>query len=142
MLQLVIRKQAVGQTEHILHLFDAEDALVLEIVNGHQGLDMPIVGKVAVLRAQQRRDHAGLPVMGVDQVRLKAHQRQEIERRAAEECKSLIFIPAHAVDVVAAEVVAVVHKVKYDAVLHQFLNAAVLAAPAQLHLEIDRVAHL
>ncbi len=53
-----------------------------------------------------------------------------------------MLVPAHTVDVVAAKVIAVVHKVVGHAAALQLLNAAVLAPPAQADLKIDHMGHL
>ena len=140
-LELVVSEDAVAQAEHILELVDAEHALVLQVVDGVDRLDIGIARQMRVLDLQQRGDHARLPVVGVDDVREEADQRQGVQHGTAEEAVTLVLVAAQTVDIAAAEVILVVDEIEGDAVLLQHLNAAVLLAPAKLDLEVDQVAH-
>ena len=141
-LQLVAGPQAVAQAQHVLHLADAEHALVLQVVDGEDGLHPGEEGQVRVLDLQQRGYHAALPVVGMDDVRLPVQQGQGVEDAAAEEAETLVLVAAQAVDVGTAEVILVVHEVPGDAVLLEHLNTAVLLAPAQLYLKVQHMGHL
>ena len=140
--QLVVRPQAVAQTQHVLHFADAEHALILQIVDGEHGLDVREERQVGILNFQQCGHHAGLPVMRMNHVGLEVQQRQGVQRRAAEETKAFVLVAAHAVDIRTAEIELVVHKVELHAVLFQQFNAAVLTAPAQRDLEVGHMGHL
>ena len=140
--QLVGAPQPVAQAQNILHFFDAEDALVLQVVNGEHAAHGRIEGQVLVLNFQQRGHHAALPVVGVQHVGVEVNQRQHVEHRAAEKAVALVLIPAQAVDVGTAKVVLVVQEVEDYAVLFEHLHAAVLPAPAQLDVKMQQVLHL
>ena len=77
-LQLVVREGAVRQAQHVLHVADAKHALIAEVVDGEHRADGVILGQALVLDAQQRRDHAGLPVMSVNHVRDEGNQREGV----------------------------------------------------------------
>ncbi len=142
-LQLVIRPQrGIGQPQDFLDLVDAEHALILQVVDGVHGLDAREEGQMGVLNLQQRRHHAALPVMGVDHVGLEVQQGQAVQGRAAEEAEALVLVAAHAVNVGTTKVELVVHEVPLHAVLLDHLDAAVLTAPAKLHLKVAHVGHL
>jgi len=80
--------------------------------------------------------------MAVDDVGLEVQHGQGVQAGAAEEAEALVLIAAHAVDVAAAEIIFIVHEPEGHSAVHQFLDAAVLLAPAQVDLEIHLVAHL
>ena len=141
-LELVGGEQAVAQAQGVLHVLDAEDALVLQVVDGEGRAHLAVEGEVAVLDIEQRGDHAGLPVVAVDDVRLEAQVRQRVDDCAAEVAVALVLVAAHAVDVGAAEVVLIVHEVERDALIDQGLDAAVLVTPAQLDLKLALILHL
>ena len=141
-LELVRGEQAVAQAQRILHVLDAEDALILQVVDGEGRAHLAVEREVTVLDVEQRGDHAGLPVVAVDEVRLEAQVRQRVDDCAAEVAIALVLVAAHAIDVGAAEVVLIVHKVERDALVHQGLDAAVLVTPAQLDLKLALVLHL
>ena len=140
-LQLVVGKGAVRQPQHVLYIPDAKHALIAQVVDGEHRADGVILGQALILDAKQCRDHAGLPVMGMNHVRHEGDQRQGIQHPPAEKGKALKLVPAHAIGVVPAKVIAVVQEVVGDAVQVQLLNAAILAAPAQVHLKVHGVEH-
>ena len=141
-LELVRGEQAVAQAQRILHGLDREHALILQVVDGVHGLHVLIEREVRVLDLEQRRDHAGLPVVAVHDVRAEVKVHQRVDDRAGEEAEALVLVAAEAVDVGAAKVVVVVHKVERDALIHEGLDAAVLLAPAQLHLKLTLELHI
>ena len=141
-LQLVIGIIFIAQRQHILHILNAKNALVLQVVDGEHSTYGRVERQLIILDAQQGRDHTALPVVGVDDIRLEADQGQTVEYAAAEEAKPLMLVAAHAVNVAAAKVIFVVHEVIGDAVVHQRFDAAVLFAPTQVHLEVQFMLHL
>ena len=141
-LQLVAGEQAVAQAQGILHGLDREHALILQVVDGVHGLHVLIEREVRVLDLQQRRNHAGLPVVAVHDVGLEAQVRKRVNDRAAEEAEALILIAAQAVDVAAAEVEMIVDEVEGHALILKRLDAAVLPAPAKLDLKLAFGLHL
>ena len=140
--QLVVGEIFIVQGQHVLHVLDAENALILQVVNGEHRADAREEGQLSILDAQQGGNHAALPVVGVDDVRLEAQQGQRVEYPAAEEAEAFMLVAAHAVNVAAAKVILVVHKVEDYAVIFQRFDAAVLLAPAQVHLKVQFMLHL
>ena len=140
--QLVGGEQVIAQTQHILHFLDAENALILQVVDGVHGAHVGVEGQMLVLDLQKGGHHAALPVVGMDDVRLEIQQGQGVEGGTAEEAIALVLVATQTVHVGTAEVVLVVQEVVGHAVLFQLLNAAVLAAPAQLHVEVEHELHI
>ena len=93
---------------------------------------------VRVLGAQQHGDHGRVPVVAVQYVGEEAEVGYRVEHGAGEEGVLLPLGEAAAVYAVA-EVVLVVHEVDSDAVEHELLYAAVLAAPAEVHGEAEHM---
>ena len=73
---------------------------------------------------------------------LEAQVRQRVDDGAAEEAEALVLVAAHAVDVGAAKVEVIVHEIEGHALILEGLDAAVLPAPAQLHLKLALQLHL
>ncbi len=111
-------------------------------MNGHDCLDAVVMRQAIILGAQQGRDHACLPVVRMDNIRPEVQQGQAVEHRPGEEGITLILISAHAIDIVSAKIVTIVHEIKCDSLLYQRFNPAVLAAPAKLNLKIYSMVHL
>ena len=82
-----------------------------------------------------------MPVVAVDDVRREAEVRNGVEHGAAEESVLLYLVIAAAVYLIA-EVAFTVHKVNYDAVKLQLLNADIFMPPAQIDKEIKKMLHL
>ena len=83
----------------------------------------------------QRGDHAGLPVVAMEDIRLELHARQRVEHRAAEKREPLVFVSAHAVNIRPVEVIPVIDEIIGDALIFERFNAAILFAPAKFRLE-------
>ena len=140
--QLVFGPKAVTQSQDVLHLPDSENALILKVVNRENGADPGVERQMGILDFQQCRNHTALPVVAVNYVRLEIHQRQHIQRPAAEESEPFVFVPAHAVDIRPREVVFIVHEIPLHAVHFDLFNPAVLAPPSQLDFKIAYMGHL
>ena len=140
--QLVRGEQAVAQPQRILNRLDREHALILEVVDGVDGLHILIERELRILNLEQRRDHAGLPVVAVDDVGLEVKMHQRVDDRAVKEAEALVFVAAQTVDIGAAEVILVIHEVEGHALIFKALHAAVLAAPAKLDLKLAFELHL
>ena len=80
--------------------------------------------------------------MAVHDVRAEVKVHQRVDDGAGEEAEALVLVAAQAVDVGTAEVVVVVHEVERDALIHEGFDAAVLPAPAQLHLKLALELHV
>ena len=141
-LQLVRGEQIVAQTERILNRLDREHALILQVVDGVHRLHILIERELRVLNLEQRRDHAGLPVVAVDHVGLEVEVNQRVDHRAIEEAEALVFVAAQTIDVGTAEIILVIDKVEGHALILKALDAAILTTPAQLDLELTFELHL
>ena len=141
-LQLVRGEQIVAQAERILNRLDREHALILQVVDGVHRLHILIERELRVLNLEQRRDHAGLPVVAVDHVGLEVEVNQRVDHRAVEEAEALVFVAAQTVDVGTAEVILVIHEIEGHALIFEALDAAILAAPAKLDLKLTFQLHL
>src|SRR5699024_7359250 len=108
-----------AQRNHFLNVVDLEQALILEVVDGKDGLDVLVLLQFAILYIQHRRDEARLPVVAVDDVGHEVDQRQALEHGAAEVGEALALVGAVAVDVVAAEVLLVVDEVEGDPLIDE-----------------------
>ena len=97
---------------------------------------------MAILRLQQDRDQASLPVVAVEHIGNKVDLRQRFQHGAAEERIALALVAAHAINVVAAEILLVVHEIEGDIIVDEFLDAHILAPPAEVHIEEHHVLHL
>ena len=131
-----------AQVQQILHHVDGEEALILEVVNGVDGADVLVVLEVLVLSLQQDRDQARLPVVAVDHVGDEVDLRQRFQHGPAEVGEALALVTAHAVDIIASEILLVIHEIEGDAGIDQLHDAHVLAAPAEIDIEIEHVLHL
>ena len=78
----------------------------------------------------------------MEHVRNKAHLRQRLQHRPAEIGIPFALVAAQAVDIIALEILLVVHEIERDVVIHQLFNAHVLTTPAQIDIEEHHVLHL
>ena len=111
-------------------------------MNGVDRADVLVQLKLLVLRLEQDRDQAGLPVVAVQHIGDEVDLHQRFQHGAAEEREPLALVAAGAVDVVAAEILLVVHEIEGDAGIIQLFNAHVLAAPAEVDVEVEHMLHL
>ena len=141
-LQLVGGEEVIAQTQGILNRFDGEDALILQVVDGENRLHVLVEFEVAVLDFEQRGNHAGLPVVAVDDIRLEAEMRKGINHRTGEVAKALVLIAAETIDIGTAEIILIVDKVESDPLILKRADATVLLAPAEDYLEFTFELHL
>ncbi len=141
-LQLIGCEQTVAQTEGILNRLNREHALILEVVDGVNGLHILIERILRILNLEQGRNHAGLPVVAVDDIGLEIKMHKRVDDRAVEEAETLVFVAAQTIDVGTAEIILVIDKVEGYALILKALDAAILTAPAQLDLELTFELHL
>ena len=119
------------QIEHVAKDAGREYPLILEVVDRAERFQRGAPGRLAVMRAQQHRNHAGMPVVAVQDVRRPIQSRQHVQHRFAEETEPFGFV-IEIVQALAAEVVFVIDEIDRHAFVLQLEQAAVLAPPAQL----------
>ena len=113
-------------------------ALIGDVVDGKDRLDAAELVQMAVVQVEINRGQRGLPVVAVDDVRLKVSVEQHLQNRAGEEGEALAVI-VEAVQAAALEVILVVQEVVGHAVHIGLEQAAVLAAPAHRHGVVGNV---
>ena len=111
-------------------------------MNGIDGFDAPVQIQIGILDLQHRRYQTRLPVVAVNDVGHIVQQRQCAQHCAAEEGVTLALVCAGAVDIIAAEILLVIYEVEGHALIFQLMHACILAAPAEIDVEIEQVAHL
>ena len=129
---------AGADTTGVLQNIQAVFALIRNVVDGENGLDLAELVQMTVVQVQIDGGQGRLPVIAVDDVRLKIGVEQHFENGAGEESKTLAVI-VEAVQAAALEVVLVVDKVEGHAVQLALEQAAILAAPAHRHTEVGNV---
>ena len=111
-------------------------------MDGEDSLDVLIEIKLAVLDLEQCRNHTGLPVVAVDDIRLEVQMLQGINDRTGEEAETLIFVAAESVNIRTAKVILIIDKVECNTLILQGADAAVLLAPAEDYFEFTFELHL
>ena len=140
--QIIRRVRPVAQRKQLLRARNRVQSLELQIVNGEHGLDVLIQRQRRVLRLQKHGNQAGLPVVAVQNVGHKVDLGNRFQHGLAEIGKPLALVLAASIDIVAAEVLLVVHEIINHAVALQLFNAHILAAPAKVDIEIQNVLQL
>ena len=140
--QLVIGKVFVANAKHILDLLNTKDALILQIMDRIHSADIMIERVSIVLDTKQSRDHAALPVMRMQNFGLESQTRQHFETSSAEESKTLVFVTAHAIDIVPSEIILIINEIIGNTILLKSFYSAILATPAQLYIEVKNMVHL
>ena len=107
-------------------------------MDGEHRLDAVELVQVAVVQVQVDGGQRGLPVVAVDDVRLKVGVEQHLQNGAGKEGEPFAVV-IEAVQAAALEVILVVDKVEGDAVVFRLEQAAVLAAPAHRHAEVGDI---
>ena len=131
---LGVKPQDLGDELFAVH------ALVLDIVNGENRLDVLIARRLRIHGAVIHRRERGLPIVAVDDVGLEFDMRQHFKHGAREERKALRIVII-AVDAVALEIVLVVEQIVDDAVRFGLKNAAVLPPPGNRHGDARQKRH-
>ena len=129
---------ACANAAGILQDIHAILALVGNVMDGEYCLDVVELIQVAVVQVEVNRGKGGLPVVAVDDIRLKVGIEQGFQNGAGEESKTLAVI-IEAIQAAALKVIFVVDKVERHAVMLGLEQAAVLAAPAHGHAEIGNI---
>ena len=113
-------------------------SLVGNVVDREHRLDAAELIQMAVVQVQVDGRQCGLPVIAVDDVRLKVGVEQHLQNGAGEERETFAVV-IEAVQAAALEVILVVDEVKDNAVALGLEQAAVLAAPAHGHAEVGDI---
>ena len=131
---------ACVDAEQILHEFEAELALIGDIVDRQQRLH-PRLHPAGVLRFHQHGQHGGMPVIAVQHLGREVEPWQRLQDRAGE--KGVLLALGFAAEINAvSEVKLVVHEIDDNAVEQQPLDADVLMPPAEVDVEVCQVRDL
>ena len=132
---------AAIQPEQLVHGVRAVASLILDVVDREHRADaahrLPAGADILKIDGHQRR----LPVVAVEDVGHPVQTGHQVDDRLAEKGEALAVVVL-AVQRAAAEIVLVVHEVPCHAVLLQREQAAVLMAPAQVHVDVAAEGHL
>ena len=130
-----------GNTQHIVEQLHAVLALILDIVNGNQGLNATIPVVVGIEQTIVNRNQSGLPVVGMNQIRFEIQIRQHFQRRTGQECKTLCVIIV-AIQTRTLEVILVVDQIVNHAANLCLEHTAILTAPGYRDREAGDKTHI
>ena len=88
-----------------------------------------------ILRFQQERQHTGLPVVAMDDIRAEIHLEDRFHHGTGKE-RVLFTLGFPALINRAAEVVFIIYQVIGNIIINQFFHAHILRAPAKLYCKI------
>ena len=131
----------VIDAEHVLQDLAAVAALILDIMDSENGLDVLIERTGREHQVVVDRHQSGLPVVAVDDIRLPVEVRQHLEHCLGVVREALCIVVL-AVDLTAREIVLIINEVIGHAVLFVAENAAVLVAPAETDIGVLDVEEL
>ena len=97
-------------------------------MDGEHRTDILILRTETVDGLEIQRRQSRLPIVAMQNIRIKIEEGQDLHDAAAEECETLAVVIV-AITAGTLEVVLVVYKVKSDIVLFVLENPAVLIAP-------------
>src|SRR4051812_37174249 len=86
------RKIIIRKSENILQRLPVENALISQIMNSQHGFHRFIEREVAVVRLEQDRNHGTLPIMTMNDVRLKVQMGQCLNHSPAKKPETLRII--------------------------------------------------
>ena len=128
------------QAQQILHNMRPKTALILDIMDGEHGFDTAQLllpaGRILQIHGDQRR----LPVVAVDHLRHILQPGQQRHHRPAEKGEALAVV-IFAVEASALEIALVIHEIPCHALILQGEQAAILVAPAQIHIDVAAKSH-
>ena len=96
---------------------------------------------ILVEHTVEHRNHCGLPVVAVNDVRLPVQSRQDLQHGTAEKDKAFAVI-IEAVHAVPHEVIGVVQQIVGDLAHLNGIDTAVLFPPADLNGDVLEICHL
>ena len=131
----------VIDAEHVLQDLAAVAALILDIMDGENGLDVLIERTGREHQIVVDRHQSGLPVVAVDDVRLPVEVGQHLEHRLGVVREALCVVVL-AVDLAACEVILIIDEIIGNAVCLIAEDTAVLVAPAQTDVSVFDVIEL
>ena len=131
----------VINAQNVVQNFTAVLTLELDVVNRKDGLDVAVPRTAVVIQSVVHRNECRLPVIAVDDIRMEINGRQHFQNCAGEKGKALrvIILSIYAV---SCEIVLIIQEIVLYAVRFIHKDAAVLAAPCNLHIQISQVVHL
>ena len=141
--QLVCRRRDVGEAQDIFHHGVRELSLERHVMDREDRLDAVVEGESPVELAQEHGRESRLPIVAVQDVALEPlGQVLKAFRHGLREEGEALAVVEEAVGVVAREIALVVDEDVGHAIALELLEAAVLVAPSQAHIEIREVGHL
>ncbi len=140
--ELVARGGDVGEAQHLLEDLVAVLALELDVVDGEDRLDARALRDLLVELPQEDAAQGCLPVVAVQDVALELRDLGDGLADGLGEEREALAVVEVAVEAVALEVGLVVHEVEVEVLERELLDAAVLVAPGEGHVEVGHVLHL
>ena len=140
----VVFKQGslVGRnTEHVLKQLHSVNSLILNVVNCEDRFDVFVARRICVHCRIVNGGESRLPVVAMDYVGLKVDMRNYFKYRTGEESESLRIIVV-TVDRVTLEIILIVQKIVYNAVVLCLKNSAVLTSPCNRNRDMSDELHL
>ena len=131
----------IVNAEHILQNLTTVAALVLDVVDSEQGLDVLVERTGSEHQVVVNRNEGGLPVVAVDHIRLPLQIGQYLEYRLGVVREALCVVVL-AVDLAACEVILIIDEIIGNAVCLIAEDTAVLVAPAQTDVSVFDVIEL
>ena len=127
-------------TKHIPGNLHAVLPLILDVVDGEHRLDIVVFGDAAVEGVQINRHQRGVPIVGMDDVRVKVDVVEHLHRRLGEEGEALRVVVV-AVQIVPLKVILVVQEVVDNPLMAGFENAAILVSPGKRNVKVAHKLH-
>ena len=127
--------------QHVLHQLHTILTLILDVVDGQHRLDALKALTICIEDVIVQRHQSGLPVVGVDDVGLKADVGQHLQHSAGEECETLGVVIV-TVQTLTLEIILVIQQIVDDAIHLSLEHAAILTAPCHRHGQAGEEGHL
>ena len=128
------------QPQNIRHDVLREHALIFEVVDGVERLDVLIALIFHVLQFQEHIDKACMPVVGMNDIRPEIHCGQEVQHSPAEEGETLGIIII-AVESFTVEIFLIIDEIIGNIFQNEFVQADVLAAPGNFQFTVIDMFH-
>ena len=127
--------------EHVFDQFFAIFPLVLDVMDGDNRLDATVPLVVRIEDAVIDRHKGGLPIVAMDDVRLKVDIGQHLQCSAREECKALRVVIV-AVKPLALKIILIVDQIVNHATGPCLEYTAILTPPCHRHGQAGDKAHV
>ena len=112
-----IGKILARQIQKILDDFNTVDTLILQVVDRVDRLDVGVIAVLLIVSVEKQRHHAGLPVVAVEDIRLKAHEvPHKVQNCSLEEAETLDVEYILHIDLIEIEVIFVIYEVELHSI--------------------------